>query len=269
MPDIADIPVVILCGGKGLRIREISELLPKPMLQIGDRPILWHIMKGYAHFGFRKFILCLGYKGEVIRDYFLNIHANNQDVTLDFNGEDGPPSLRYHGENDGSRDWSVTLAETGANTMTGGRVARIASYLDQPHFMLTYGDGVGNVDLAATLAWHREHDAMVTVTGVRPQSRFGQLDLDGDQVTQFTEKPQTPDGYVSGGFMVIERTFIDRYLSDSKTCVLEKDGLTRAAVDGEMTIYRHDDFWMPMDNSLEYLALNAMWTSGEAPWKVW
>jgi glucose-1-phosphate cytidylyltransferase len=264
-----DVPVVILCGGKGLRIREVSELLPKPMLEIGGRPILWHIMRIYAHHGFRRFVLCLGHQGNVVRDYFFNFHARNQDVTLDFNGHETPPEARYHGSDADGLDWSVTLAETGINTMTGGRIARIARYLDAPCFMLTYGDGVGDIDVGATLEWHHRHRRLVTVTGVRPQSRFGQLDIAEDQVREFTEKPQVDNGYVSGGYMVVQRSFIERYLSTDEACVLERHGLARAARDGAMTVYRHDGFWMPMDNSLEYNALNALWSSGKAPWKVW
>ncbi len=269
MPDRSNIPVVILCGGKGLRIREVSELLPKPMLAIGEKPVLWHIMKTYAHYGFRRFVLCLGYKGDVIRNYFLNFHAANQDVTLNFQGDISPPEIQYHGNGNDELDWSVTLVETGSETLTGGRVARAAAYLDQPVFMLTYGDGIGDVDIAASLEWHLGHDKIVTVTGVRPQSRFGQLEIEGDDVREFTEKPQTHDGFVSGGFMVADRDFIDRYLTSSESCVLESDGLSQAAQDGQMSVFRHDSFWMPMDNSLEYNALNALWARNEAPWKVW
>jgi glucose-1-phosphate cytidylyltransferase len=265
----ADIPVVILCGGKGLRIREVSELLPKPMLNIGEKPVLWHIMKTYAHHGFRNFILCLGHKGDVIRNYFLNFHANNQDVTLEFQNDSGPPKIHYHGQGEDELNWSVTLAETGADTMTGARVARVARYINQEVFMLTYGDGVGNIDIAKLLEWHVEQNKMVTVTGVRPQSRFGQLEISGDAVQGFTEKPQSQDGYVSGGFIVANRDFLSEYLTTSESCILENDGLSSAARDGNMSIFRHDGFWMPMDNSLEYNALNVLWAKNEAPWKVW
>ena len=264
-----EIPVVILCGGKGLRIREISELLPKPMLTIGERPIVWHIMKTYAHFGFRRFVLCLGYKGDAIRNYFLNVHTSHQDVTLDFEGTGGPPNIHYHGHDQDEMNWSITLAETGADTLTGRRVARAARYLDQPEFLLTYGDGIGDVDISASLKWHRTQQRMVTITGVRPQRRFGQLEIDGNDVNDFTEKPQTQDGYVSGGFIVANREFIDQYLTPSATCVLETDGLSPVAQAGQMSVYRHNGFWMPMDNSLEYNALNALWARDEAPWKIW
>jgi len=268
IPDVKDIPVVILCGGKGLRIREVSELLPKPMLRIGDRPMLWHIMMIYAHHGFRRFVLCLGHMGEVIREYFLNFHTRNQDVTLDFVHHSRPPSIHYHGDRDGP-GWLVTLSDTGVETLTGGRVARVARYLDQPVFMLTYGDGLSDVDVRAALEWHCAHDRMVTVTGVRPPSRFGQLSIDGSRVDRFIEKPRPLDEYISGGYMVIDRAFIDRYLSESESCVLEHDGLATAADDGEMAVFRHDGFWMPMDNSLEYNTLNRLWASAEPPWKSW
>jgi glucose-1-phosphate cytidylyltransferase len=265
----SEIPVVILCGGKGLRIREVSELLPKPMLKIGEKPVLWHIMKIYASHGFRKFVLCLGHKGDEIRNYFFNYHATSQDVTLDFHGDSRTPGIKYHGQEGDALDWSVTLVETGAETLTGGRVARAASYLDQDVFMLTYGDGIGDVDISTTLDWHLAHEKMITVTGVRPQSRFGQLDISGNSVMDFTEKPQSQDGYVSGGFIVANREFIENYLSAAEDCILENDGLSPAARDGEMSVYRHDGFWMPMDNSLEYNALNALWAKNAAPWKVW
>ncbi len=267
----ADIPVVILCGGKGFRIREVSDLRPKPMLEIGGRPILWHIMMCYAHHGFRRFVLCLGYMGDVIRDYFLHLHSRHQDVTLEFNGHASPPLIHYHGDGgqEPGLDWSVTLAETGFETLTGGRVARVAPYLDQPIFMLTYGDGVSDVDIPDTLRCHQEWGSMVTVTGVRPQSRFGQLEFQGNRVTKFIEKPQAHGGFISGGFMVVDRAFIDRYLTTGADCVLERDGLVRAAGDNEMAVYQHDGFWMPMDNSLEYNALNALWDGGSPPWKTW
>ena len=265
----AEIPVVILCGGKGLRIREVSELLPKPMLSIGEKPILWHIMKIYSHFGFRRFVLCLGYKGDVIRNFFLNFHTSLQDVTLDFQGVGKPPEIKFHGRLEDEMNWSITLAETGVDTLTGGRVARAAQHLKQSEFLLTYGDGVGDVDVTALLKWHREQGKMVTVTAVHPQTRFGQLEIESDTVADFTEKPQTQDGYVSGGFIVANREFIDQYLTSDKDCILETDGLSSVAQAGQMAAYRHDGFWMPMDNSLEYNALYALWAKNEAPWKVW
>jgi glucose-1-phosphate cytidylyltransferase len=268
-PQPNNIPVVILCGGKGSRIREISELVPKPMLPIGGRPILWHIMMIYSSQGFNRFVLCLGYKGEQIKDYFLNYQARTRDVTIEFNGEESPSALTYHFRGEALPEWSVTLADTGTDTLTGGRVARVAKYIDQDPFMLTYGDGVGDIDVAGSLDQHLRNDSMVTVTGVHPQSRFGRIDVDGDQVVEFTEKPQVEDGYVSGGFMVVKREFISHYLREAEDCILEIDGLTPAAADGKMSVFRHNGFWSPMDNSLEYNALNALWSSGKAPWKIW
>jgi len=268
-PEIQDIPVVILCGGKGSRIREISELVPKPMLPIGDRPILWHIMMMYRTYGFRRFILCLGYKGEQIADYFLNYQARSQDVTVDYGGDGAEPTFTYHLGSHGHPNWSITLAQTGLDTLTGGRVARIAKYIDVEMFMLTYGDGVGDIEIAASLDHHINAEVMVTVTGVRPQSRFGRIDVSGDRIIAFNEKPQVEEGYISGGFMIANREFIDRYLSEREDCVLEVDGLTPAAAEGGMSVFRHNGFWSPMDNSLEYNALNSMWLRDEAPWKIW
>lgn len=268
-PPRADIPVVILCGGKGTRIREISELVPKPMLPIGGRPILWHIMMIYSSQGFRRFILCLGHKGEQIKDYFLNYRARTSDVTVEFRGEDSPAALTYHVGGESLPEWSVTLADTGIDTLTGGRVARVAKYIEQEVFMLTYGDGVGDIDLAGSLDHHFRTDSMVTMTGVHPQSRFGRIDTDGDRIVEFTEKPQIEVGYVSGGFMVAKREFIPHYLKEDEDCILEIDGLTSVAADGGMSVFRHDGFWSPMDNSLEFNALNALWSSGNAPWKIW
>jgi glucose-1-phosphate cytidylyltransferase len=268
-PQPSNIPVVILCGGKGTRIREISELMPKPMLPIGGRPILWHIMMIYASHGFSRFILCLGHKGEQIKDYFLNYQARTRDVTIEFRGEAAPSALTYHTQGEALPEWTVTLADTGTDTLTGGRLARVAKYLDQDTFMLTYGDGVGDIDVAGSLDHHRRSGTMMTVTGVHPQSRFGRIDVDGDRILEFTEKPQVEDGYVSGGFMVAKREFIPRYLRESEDCILEIDGLTPVAADGEMSVFRHNGFWSPMDNSLEYNALNALWSTGKAPWKIW
>lgn len=269
LPDIKDIPVVILCGGKGTRIREISDLVPKPMLRIGGQPIVWHIMMTYAHHGFRRFILCLGYKGEQFRDYFLNYQAMTRDVTLDFQSNGDPPVVDFNHDQAFSPNWSVTLVDTGPDTMTGGRVARVARYLDKDLFMLTYGDGLGDIDIPATIQTHIRSRATVTVTGVRPPSRFGKIDLDGDRIVRFTEKPQTETGYISGGYMVCDRAFVDDYLSPDEGCILEVNGLSPAAADGGMYVHRHDGFWMPMDNSTEYDRLNHMWDRDRAPWKVW
>jgi len=269
VPHLKDIPVVILCGGQGMRIREISELLPKPMLPIGGRPVLWHIMMIYAAHGFRRFILCLGYKGEEIKDYFLHLNTRNVDFTLDFTGKLEAPSMHFHAIDDLVSDWTVTLADTGLDTLTGGRIARIAKYLDQDTFMLTYGDGVGNIDLRGLLSHHVTNGELITTTGVHPPARFGRIEIENGKVSDFAEKPQAEDGYISGGFMVANRAFITHYLSESASCVLERDALPSAARDGVMGDYHHHGFWMPMDNHVEYNALNKLWASGEAPWKIW
>ena len=232
---------VILCGGQGTRIRDVAADIPKPMIAIGDRPILWHIMKGYARWGHKDFVLCLGYKGEAIRAFF-----------------------RVNGEG-----WYVTLADTGLDALTGARVWRIRDNLkDDDVFMLTYGDGVGNVDIAALLAFHKRHGKIMTVTGVRPPSRFGELEIDGDRVTGFNEKPQATAGRISGGFFVCGRRLFD-YLDDRENLMLELEPMQLLAKSGEMMVYRHDGFWHPMDTSRDYRMLNELWSKGEAPWKVW
>jgi glucose-1-phosphate cytidylyltransferase len=267
--DPAEIPVVILCGGKGMRIRQVSELVAKPMLRIGPHPILWHIMRMYGHFGFRRFVLCVGYMGQQIKDYFLHYQAETSDFSIIFPGDGGSPDVRFYAEDGFMPDWEVVVTDTGLDTMTGARVARAASHLDRDVFMLTYGDGVGDVDLGALLSHHYQSDAAITVTGVRPPTRFGHLELEGNRVSKFTEKPQADSGKISGGFMVANRGFIDDYLSKDANCVLETDGLPAAAAAGTVALYRHEGFWMPMDNHVEYNALNDMWARGEAPWKVW
>jgi glucose-1-phosphate cytidylyltransferase len=262
------IPVVILCGGKGMRIRQVSDLVPKPLLPIGDQPILWHIMRIYAQCGFNRFVLCLGYKGDEIRDYFFNYYSRSRDVTLDFSSA-GPPKLHYHPPSASEPDFSVTLAETGAAVGTGARVARVLQHIDHEEFFLTYGDGVGDIDVAASLRYHRQKGGLITITGVQPQTRFGHIEADGDEVTSFAEKPKFREGYVSGGFMVGQREFVTRYLSQDSSCSLEDDGLSGAANEGNVRVYRHEGFWLPMDNHSEYEILNDLYASGNAPWKTW
>jgi len=271
LPSFDKIPVVILCGGKGLRIREISELLPKPMLNVGNQPIIWHIMRIYAHYGFTRFILCLGEKGDQIRDYFFNRHILHHDITLNFIDGASPPDVQYHtAESDFNMPaWSVTLVDTGKETMTGGRVARVAHHIDTDYFMLTYGDGLGDVNIPAVLSQHIKNKSVVTVTGVHPPSRFGNIVRDGEKVVSFSEKPQTKGEFIAGGYMVANRDFIENYLSEDEGCVLEIEGLGKASKDGGMGIYKHEGFWLPMDTSSEYLRLNNIWNMGEAPWKLW
>jgi glucose-1-phosphate cytidylyltransferase len=254
--------VVILAGGKGTRLREETDHRPKPMIEIGGRPILWHVMKLYAHYGFSDFVLCLGYKGDVIRDYFLNYEARNADVTVTL----GERAVQLHGTI-AERGWKVTLAETGDETLTGGRVRRVAPYLDGDDFMVTYGDGVANVDMNALIAHHRAHGRLATVTAVHPGSRFGELAIDGDTVRVFQEKPQVHEGWINGGFFVFNRRVVDLITGDSDS--LESGLLTRLANERQLTVYQHRSFWQCMDTFREYQVLNARWDSGDAPWVVW
>ncbi|MDI1434205.1 glucose-1-phosphate cytidylyltransferase [Polyangium sorediatum] len=257
--------VVILAGGQGMRLREETEFRPKPMITIGDRPILWHIMKSYAHHGLRDFIVCLGYRGEVIKQYFLDYRAMSRDFTLDL-GKGGAITLHESPAAE-EEDFRVTLAETGQRAMTGARIKRIEKYVDTDTFCVTYGDGVSNVDIGRLIAFHREHGRIGTVTGVFPQSRFGELLRDGSRVVEFNEKPLMHDGCINGGFFVFSRKFFD-YLEDDDGCVLEGKPLARLAKDGELMVYEHRGFWQCMDTMRDLEMLRSLWTGG-APWKVW
>lgn len=255
--------VVILCGGLGTRLREETEYRPKPMVEIGGRPILWHIMKSYAHWGFREFVLCLGYRGKMIKEYFLNYEAMTNDLTIALGKQN---RITYH-EAHGEQDFQVTLAETGLTTMTGGRIKRVEKYVDGDIFMVTYGDGVADVDFQALVDFHKRHGRVATVTTVRPMSRFGVLDLDAaGKVINFAEKPQV-DGWVNAGYMVFQRRVFD-YL-DGDECVLEHEPLERLAREDQLMAYRHDGFFYAMDTYREYKYLNELWDKGNAPWKVW
>lgn len=257
--------VVILCGGLGYRLREETEIRPKPMIEVGGRPILWHIMKLYAHYGLKEFILCLGYKGHVIKDFFLNYEVRMKDFTVRLGVERAVELHTAHSE----EGWVVTLADTGETAHTGARLRRVRSYLDQDSFCLTYGDGVGDVDIAALIAFHRAHGKLGTVTAVRPPGRFGELRVDDDRVVAFAEKPQTTEGFINGGFFVFEREFVDRYLGDRVDLALESEPLQRLAADGELMVWRHEGFWQPMDTYREWKLLEDQWNSGRTPWKVW
>lgn len=259
--DPARVPVVILCGGRGTRFREQTELRPKPMIEIGGLPILVHLMRSYASWGFREFVLCLGYKAELIKRYFLDFAAMQSDFTVDLAA---PSQVRYHGGR--PVDWKVTCVDTGLDAMTGARLARVARYLPGEEFFLTYGDGLCDVDVARTLAFHREQRKLCTVTGVRPPSRFGELETSGARVTQFSEKPDTQHGWINGGFFVCSRELL-RYVEDDDRCVLEGAPLSRVARDGQMAVYRHDGFWQCMDTARDLEKLEALWASGEAPWR--
>jgi len=264
----ADVPVVILCGGMGTRLREASEKLPKPLVDIGGKPILWHIMKLYGAHGYRRFILCLGYKSELIKRYFLDYKTGVSDFTLHM--VEGHRQ-EFHGAY-GEEDWEITFAETGLLTGTGARVRRIAHYLgDAETFMLTYGDGIGDVDLTTLLDRHRSGRRIGTVTGVRPSSRYGEMkvDLGRASVTEFNEKPTRADGWVSGGFFAFERSFIDDYLEGESELVLERGPLRRLAADDQLSVSPHEGFWMGMDTFRDWTELNQLWDGGEAPWRLW
>ncbi len=254
--------VVILAGGKGTRLREETEHRPKPMIEIGGRPILWHIMKLYAHHGFTEFVICLGHKGDVIRDYFLNYEARNADVTVTL----GERTIHVHAPV-AETGWKVTLAETGDDTMTGGRVRRVASYLDTDEFLVTYGDGVSDVDINALMSHHRRHGRIATVTAVHPASRFGELGIEDGIVRVFQEKPQVHEGWINGGFFVFQRSIIDMLTGDADS--LESGLLTRLAGQNQLTVYQHGGFWQCMDTFREYQLLNARWVAKDAPWAVW
>jgi glucose-1-phosphate cytidylyltransferase len=256
--------VMILCGGMGTRLREETEVRPKPMVEIGGRPILWHIMKSYAVHGFTDFVICLGYKGERIKEYFLNYEAMNNDFTVELGRRESVAIHHGHQEH----GWKVTLVDTGYNTATGARIKRAARYLTADRFMLTYGDGVSNVDLRRLLAFHEAQRTLATVTGVHPASRFGELLVNGARVHQFSEKPQTHEGIINGGFFVFERGALD-YLSEDPACTLEREPLERLAADGQLSVYRHDGFWQCMDTYRDYQLLNQLWESGSAAWKLW
>jgi glucose-1-phosphate cytidylyltransferase len=256
--------VMILCGGMGTRLREETEVRPKPMVEVGGRPILWHIMKSYAVYGFTDFVICLGYKGDRIKEYFLNYEAMNNDFTVELGRRES--IAIHHGHQE--LGWRVTLVDTGYNTATGGRIKRAARYLTDGRFMLTYGDGVSNVDLRRLLAFHEAQGTLATVTGVHPASRFGELLVNGERVRQFSEKPQTHEGVINGGFFVLECGALD-YLSDDPACVLEREPLERLAADGQLAVYRHDGFWQCMDTYRDYQLLNQLWASGGAEWKQW
>ncbi len=257
--------VVILCGGQGTRLREETEVRPKPMVEIGGRPILWHIMKLYSHYGLDEFVLCLGHKGYIIKDFFLNYEERMRDFTVHL-GNRAP--VEFHNGHQ-EENWTVTLAETGETAMTGARVRRVRRYVDRNPFCLTYGDGLGDVDIAELLRFHRSHGRLGTVTGVRPPGRFGELRVEEGRVASFAEKPQVTEGFINGGFFVFEREFIDRYLDDSDDLVLEREPLQRLASDGELMVYRHDGFWQPMDTYREWKMLEDYWNAGRAPWKIW
>jgi len=255
--------VIILCGGLGTRLREETEFRPKPMVPVGPRPILWHIMKYYAAFGHKEFILCLGYKGEIIKDYFRNYNWNTSDVTLKLGRN---PEIRYHNSHD-EEDWTVTMIDTGQDTMTGGRLKRALAYIPDETFLLTYGDGVTNSNINDSIHFHKEHGKLATVTAVKPSGRFGELAMDGETITAFREKPEKESSYISGGFFVMNRKIGDYLSGDS--CILEREPLENLTKNSQIHAWKHDGFWQCMDTLREQELLTRIWNSGQAPWKIW
>jgi glucose-1-phosphate cytidylyltransferase len=259
-----EIPVVVLAGGMGTRLRELTESVPKPLVEIGEKPILWHIMKLYSHHEFRRFVLCLGYKSWLIKEFFLRYREHISDFTLELANDHRPD---FHG-NGADEDWRITFAETGLPTATGARLWRVQDYIDAETFMFTYGDGIGSIDLTALLEFHYDSGRIGTVTGVRPTSRYGEMRVRGDRAVEFNEKPTTPEGFVSGGFFVFQRELFD-YMNDDPQLFFEHSPLQSLARADELSVYPHDGFWMGMDTYREYTELNEMWANDRAPWKVW
>ncbi|MGF1524364.1 MAG: glucose-1-phosphate cytidylyltransferase [Leptolyngbyaceae cyanobacterium] len=257
---------VILCGGFGTRIRDVADNIPKPMIPVGGKPIIWHIMKYYSYWGHKEFVLCLGYKGQVIKDFFLNYEASTSDLTLTL-GKNG--TTEYHTEHS-EIGWKITLAETGLGTLTGSRVKRIQHYLvGEENFMLTYGDGVGTVDIEKLIDFHKSHGKIMTVSGMRPPGRFGELELsDTNAITGFNEKPQATGGRISGGYFVCRKEIFD-YIDAVGNITLEQEPMRKLANDGQMMMYEHDGFWQPMDTYRDYTLLNGLVDKKEAPWMVW
>jgi glucose-1-phosphate cytidylyltransferase len=252
---------VILAGGLGTRISEESDTKPKPMIEVGGRPMLWHIMKIYSQYGINEFVICLGYKGYVIKEYFANYQLHQSDVTFDFAND----STVIHAGR--AEPWKITLVDTGADTMTGGRLKRVAPYLNGEPFCLTYGDGVSDVAIDKLIAFHESHGREATVTAVRPAGRFGVLDLEGDLVRGFREKAASDSGFINGGFFVLAPSVLDRIVDDST--IWEREPMETLSQDGQLAAYHHPGFWQPMDTLRDKRYLEALWDGGTAPWKVW
>ncbi len=253
--------VVILAGGLGTRLSEETALRPKPMVEIGDRPLLWHIMKLYSSYGMNDFVICLGYRGYMVKEYFANYYLHTSDVTFDVAAN----SMDVH--QSAAEPWRVTLVDTGAETMTGGRLRRVLSYLDDDDFCFTYGDGVADVDLKRLVEFHREQGTIATVTAVQPSGRFGSMRIEDTRVSEFTEKPAGDQAWINGGFFVLKREVGD-YLENDAT-IWEREPLRRLAAEGQLSAYQHTGFWQPMDTLREKLRLQELWEADAAPWKVW
>ncbi|MFH0927098.1 MAG: sugar phosphate nucleotidyltransferase [Candidatus Micrarchaeota archaeon] len=263
MEEVNRWPVVILCGGKGTRLREETEFKPKPMVEVGGMPILLHIMKTYAKYGQKRFILALGYKGDMIKEYFHSREFMDHDVTMNLADRSQD---KIHANNSNSYNWEITFANTGLEASTGARIKKIEKYVDTGHFFLTYGDGVADIDIEKLAKFHLEQGRHATLSGVRPPARFGLMELEGNMVKKFREKPII-DEYVNGGFFVFSKNLF-KYLSDDDSCTLEKEPLHNLATEGQLSIFRHDGFWHMMDNYKDYLDLNKLWDLNTAPWKV-
>ena len=260
-----NIPVVILCGGLGTRLREETEFKPKPMVKIGDRPLMWHIMKIYARYGFTRFVFCLGYKGWMIKEYFFHYEMMNNDTTIKLGTNSG---FKIHNTHD-EENWEITLCNTGSIALKGARLKRIEKYIDTDQFMVTYGDGVADIDIGELVTFHKSHGKTATVTGVRPKFlRFGELNIQEDQVTRFDEKPKYNGNYVNGGFFIFNRNIFN-YLEDRDDCDLEVGPLDQISKKGELMVYKHNKFWACMDTIRDAEYLNNLWNSNQAEWKIW
>ena len=256
--------VIILCGGLGTRLREETEFRPKPMVNIGNRPILWHIMKVYAAYGHKEFVLALGYKGEMIKNYFCHYELMNNDVTIELGKPERLHIHHVHEEN----GWKITMVNTGEDTLKGARLKKIQKYVTGDTFMVTYGDGVADIDISALLSFHKSHGKLATLTGINPASRFGELKVEGDRVGAFSEKPKNGNGFVNGGFFVLNRAVFD-YLSEDDSCDFEIGALEEIARQGDLMVYKHKGFWACMDTLRDTEYLNRLWTEGKAKWRVW
>jgi glucose-1-phosphate cytidylyltransferase len=255
--------VVLLAGGLGTRLSEETSLRPKPMVEIGGMPILWHIMKIYSYYGFNDFVICLGYKGYIVKEYFANYFLHKSDVTIDLSDN----SIKVHDSQ--AEPWKITLVDTGNDSMTGGRIKRIKPYIDNETFMLTYGDGVGNVNIANLVKFHKEHGKLCTVTSVQPSGRFGVLNIDEhDSVNSFFEKPKGDGSWINGGYFVCEPQIFD-YIKEGDKTIWEKAPMEEIAHDGQMNAFKHEGFWRPMDTLKDKNDLNEMWDNNAAPWKIW